>query len=391
MTALPTTASQVTILGHNANATVDGGVALGYGSIANRGAGSAGLDMSLVTDGKVGGFTKDISPVWKSNAAAVSVGHIVTDKEGKLDLANTITRQITGVAAGSEDYDAVNVAQLRQVVAKMHFYTVNEGDKVTITDEIKHQLNKENDGAKKDYGMAAGYMTYTTGVASTVGGSFSTVTTADATTDAEKENVKYQGTGSVSYGTYNYNRNTDVTKKSSGVVNSLVGQNNLVENSNAAQIYGSANSVTNSYRHINMEELNSIITDGNPSTNTPDEVMAKMKKAITDEKTGGMVTVVGSGNTANTAYMTQIQGVSNTVTGQESADESKLTTHNYVGGFFNRLENGKSNYVIGTKNTVTSSSDSTANASNIIIGDNHKLTNGSHNVIIGSEGSGRTQ
>ena len=382
--ALSTAASQVTILGHNANATVNGGVALGYGSIANRGAGSAGLDMSIVTDGKVGGFSTDTNPVWKSNAAAVSVGNIVKDSEGKL-AAGTITRQITGVAAGSEDYDAVNVAQLRQVVSKMHFYTINEGDKVTITDEIKHQLNKENDGAKKDYGMAAGYMTYTTGVASTVGGSFSTVTTADAKTDAEKENVKYQGTGSVSYGTYNYNRNTDVTKKSSGVVNSLVGQNNLVENSNAAQIYGSANSVTNSYRHINMEELNSIITDGNPSTNTPDEVMAKMKKAITDEKTGGMVTVVGSGNTANTAYMTQIQGVSNTVTGQESADESKLTTHNYVGGFFNRLENGKSNYVIGTKNTVTSSSDSTANASNIIIGDNHKLTNGSHNVIIGSE------
>lgn len=383
--ALPTTASQVTILGHNANATVNGGVALGYGSIANREAGKAGLDLSLVTNGKVGDFSKDASPVWTSNAAAVSVGHIAVDKEGKLDLANTTTRQITGVAAGSEDYDAVNVAQLRQVVAKMHFYTVNEGDKVTITDDIKHQLNKENDGAKKDYGMAAGYMTYTTGVASTVGGSFSTVTTADATTDAEKENVKYQGTGAVSYGTYNYNRNTDVTKKSSGVVNSLVGQNNLVENSNATQIYGSANSVTNSYRHINMEELNSIITDGNPNTNTPDEVMAKMKKAITDEKTGGMVTVVGSGNTADTAYMTQIQGVSNTVTGTESADESKVTTHNYVGGFFNKLENGKSNYVIGTKNTVTSSADSTTNASNIVIGDNHTLTNGSHNVIIGSE------
>ena len=382
--ALSTAASRVTILGHNANATVEGGVALGYGSIANRGAGSAGLDMSLVTDGKVGDFSKDTNPVWTSNAAAVSVGHIVTDKEGKL-AAGAITRQITGVAAGSEDYDAVNVAQLRQVIAKMHFYTVNEGDKVTITDAIKHQLNKENDGAKKDYGMAAGYMTYTTGVASTVGGSFSTVTTADATTDAEKENVKYQGTGSVSYGTYNYNRNTDVTKKSSGVVNSLVGQNNLVENSNATQIYGSANSVTNSYRHIPMEELNSIITDGNPNTNTPDEVMAKMQKAITNEKTGGMVTVVGSGNTADTAYMTQIQGVSNTVTGKESTDESKVTTHNYVGGFFNKLENGKSNYVIGTKNTITSSADSTTNASNIVIGDNHKLTNGSHNVIIGSE------
>ena len=121
--ALPTTASQVTILGHNANATVDGGVALGYGSIANREAGKAGLDMSIVTNGKVGDFSKDASPVWTSNAAAVSVGHIAVDKEGKLDLANTITRQITGVAAGREDYDAVNVAQLKAVMnLPVHIY-----------------------------------------------------------------------------------------------------------------------------------------------------------------------------------------------------------------------------------------------------------------------------
>ena len=386
--ALPTTASQVTILGHNANATVDGGVALGYGSIANREAGKAGLDLSLVNkDGKVGDFSKDTNPVWTSNAAAVSIGNIVKDSEGKL-TADAITRQITGVAAGSEDYDAVNVAQLRQVVAKMNYYTVKESDKVTVPPSMKDLTNKDNDGAKKDYGMAAGYMTNTNGVASTVSGSFSGITTATATTDAEKENVKYQGAAALSYGTFNYNRNTDASQKSAGAVNSLVGQTNLVENSNAAQIYGSANSITNSYRHINMDEINSILNDGNPETSTPDKVMEKLQKAIVDEKTGGMVTVVGSANTADKAYMTQIQGVSNTVRGSVVIDENNeknATTHNYVGGFFNTLENGKSNYVIGTKNTITSSSDSTKNASNIVIGDNHKLTNGSHNVIIGSE------
>lgn len=104
------------ILGHNANATVDRGVALGYGSIANREAGKAGLDLSLVNkDGKVGDFSKDTNPVWTSNAAAVSIGNIVKDSEGKL-TADAITRQITGVAAGSEDYDAVNVAQLKAVM-----------------------------------------------------------------------------------------------------------------------------------------------------------------------------------------------------------------------------------------------------------------------------------
>ena len=111
------------ILGHNANATVDRGVALGYGSIANREAGKAGLDLSLVNkDGKVGDFSKDTNPVWTSNAAAVSIGNIVKDSEGKL-TADAITRQITGVAAGSEDYDAVNVAQLKAVMnLPVHFY-----------------------------------------------------------------------------------------------------------------------------------------------------------------------------------------------------------------------------------------------------------------------------
>lgn len=385
--ALPTTASQVTILGHNANATVNGGVALGYGSIANRAKGSAGLDLSLVTEnGKAGGFSKDSSPVWKSNAAAVSVGHIATDAEGKLDLENTITRQITGVAAGSEDYDAVNVAQLRQVVDKMNYYTVKEGDKVKITvpPALKDLTNKNNDGAKSDYGMAAGYLTHTTGIASTVSGSFSGITTAAATTDEEKKGTKYQGVAALSYGTFNYNRNDHKDQQSAGAVNSLVGQSNLAENSNAAQIYGSANSIKNSYRHISMDEIEGILNDNNPETSTPDNVMEKLQKTIADEKTGGMVTIVGSANTADTAYMTQIQGVSNTVKGT-TTDESKATTHNYVGGFFNELQNGKNNYIIGTKNTIKGSDDSTTNESNVIIGDNHKLTNGSHNVIIGSE------
>ena len=390
-TPMTTNKKNVTILGYNANAKVDGGVALGYGSIANRAKGSAGLDLSLVTEnGQAGGFSKDSSPVWKSNAAAVSVGHIATDAEGKLDLENTITRQITGVAAGSEDYDAVNVAQLRQVVDKMNYYTVKEGDKVKITVpiELKDLTNKNNDGAKSDYGMAAGYLTHTTGIASTVSGSFSGITTAAATTDEEKKGTKYQGIAALSYGTFNYNRNNQTDQQSAGAVNSLVGQSNLAENSNAAQIYGSANSIKNSYRHISMDEIEGILNDNNPETSTPDNVMAKLQETIADEKTGGMVTIVGSANTADTAYMTQIQGVSNTVKGtvtNEDTTKGKTTTHNYVGGFFNELQNGKNNYIIGTKNTIKGSDDSTTNASNIVIGDNHKLTNGSHNVIIGSE------
>ena len=86
------------IVGHNANATVDGGGAIGAGSVASREAGVAGYDPATKTDS---------SATWKATDAAVSVG--------KAD--GTMTRQITGVAAGTEATDAVNVAQLQKALS----------------------------------------------------------------------------------------------------------------------------------------------------------------------------------------------------------------------------------------------------------------------------------
>ncbi|WP_287770963.1 ESPR-type extended signal peptide-containing protein [Megasphaera sp.] len=96
---MTSSASDAVTIGRNANTTVDGGVALGSGSIASVDKEVAGYD---VTTGKASTQT---SAAWKSTTAAVSVG----------DVANNVTRQITGVAAGMQDTDAVNVAQLKQV------------------------------------------------------------------------------------------------------------------------------------------------------------------------------------------------------------------------------------------------------------------------------------
>lgn len=89
-------------VGKNAVAKLDDSIALGSGAVADRGKGTVGYDaLGAVHD-------TDQSGVWKSTMNAVSVGH----------AAENITRQITGVAAGSEDTDAVNVAQLKQVNSK---------------------------------------------------------------------------------------------------------------------------------------------------------------------------------------------------------------------------------------------------------------------------------
>ena len=93
------------ILGHNANAKFSKGVALGAESVASVGKDMVGYDLAK------GDHSGDTTGVWKSKAAAVSVGRAEEkDKAGNV-TTSAITRQITNVAAGTQDTDAVNVAQ----------------------------------------------------------------------------------------------------------------------------------------------------------------------------------------------------------------------------------------------------------------------------------------
>ena len=97
------TADNAVAIGNGAKVEAVGGVAIGAGSVADRVAGSE--------KGARGAFAPDTIPdvalsTWISTRGAFSVG----------DTVNNITRQITNVAAGSEDTDAVNVAQLKKAL-----------------------------------------------------------------------------------------------------------------------------------------------------------------------------------------------------------------------------------------------------------------------------------
>ena len=98
-----TTVNDAVAIGHNTEVSVEGGVALGSKSKATVAAGAAGYDISTKA------ASTDTSSTWKATASAVSVG----------DVANNVTRQITSVAAGTNDTDAVNVAQLKKVETKI--------------------------------------------------------------------------------------------------------------------------------------------------------------------------------------------------------------------------------------------------------------------------------
>lgn len=97
-----TTVNNAVVLGHNAKVTGEGGVALGAGSVADRAAEVVGYGAA---EGETG-------IAWKATNGAVSVGSSVEGKK--------ITRQITNVAAGTEDTDAVNVAQLRRAMENVN-------------------------------------------------------------------------------------------------------------------------------------------------------------------------------------------------------------------------------------------------------------------------------
>lgn len=92
-------------LGRYAKAQATYGVALGADSVANRASGQTGYVPS------VGKITSTSTPTWKSTLGAVSVGSGTEGSEK--------TRQIIHVAAGSEDTDAVNVAQLKASQTKL--------------------------------------------------------------------------------------------------------------------------------------------------------------------------------------------------------------------------------------------------------------------------------
>ena len=88
-----------TAVGMKAKAEATGSLALGHTSTATRAAGTFGTATEAVSFGSV----EKTGTTWVSTSGVVSIG------------SDTMSRQLTGLAAGSQDNDAVNVAQLKSL------------------------------------------------------------------------------------------------------------------------------------------------------------------------------------------------------------------------------------------------------------------------------------
>ena len=138
-----TTVHDAVAIGHNTDVSTEGGVALGSGSKATVAAGAVGYD--ILTNAP----STDTSATWKSTASAVSVG----------DVANGVTRQITSVAAGTNDTDAVNVAQLKRLhdmISVNANNTVNvQGDVTNLKKDVSHLDKRVNKAVAGSAALAA--------------------------------------------------------------------------------------------------------------------------------------------------------------------------------------------------------------------------------------------
>ena len=116
---MTTNVTRATAIGFDSNVTTTSGVAIGSQSVSNTAAGVAGYDPATKLASKLTDHT------WVSTLGAVSVG----------DTNKQLTRQITGVAAGTNDTDAVNVAQLKAVAANSQ-----DGNDTLVTSTTGLQL-----------------------------------------------------------------------------------------------------------------------------------------------------------------------------------------------------------------------------------------------------------
>lgn len=379
---ITTTASKAVILGSEANAEKDGGVALGADSVASVDKDIAGYDPSTKL------ASTNTSAAWKATHAAVSVGN-----------GSTATRQITGVAAGTNDTDAVNVAQLKAIAGgtgSIHFVSVKGGNASSV--------NYNNDGAKETGAIAIGANAEATansavamGFNAQSNGSGSIVIgeSSGLIPDASKRRAS-KGNSSIIIGTENVDKGG--TKDHAGSNDGIIGSNNTIQESNGAFVTGAFNHVSDSYQFGQLsaseqQELAQAMADGKP-----------LGKYI--GKWGSHVFVTGDGNTVSQGMNVIISGSQNTVENSKSqtviGDSNKITGRNagtvsgkqeertknvsdLVIGKGNKIE-GNDTYMTGHESlTVIGNNNKAVNpTSSIVIGDNQKLSAIKESVVIGS-------
>ena len=382
------TADCANAFGSNSTASAVWSVALGTNSVADRTSGYVGLYAPEDTN----------SLTWKANAGAVSVGSSVEGKE--------ITRQITNVAAGSADTDAVNVAQLNAVKAaagKKVSLVDGENTKATLVkdDATGTQYKVDVDLSKyaKTEDVAVVYENNKTSLRSTNASVAENAIALGKGASAVKDggvalgNEAHAGNKGTSLGTkaksgregatvvgYNTNSsglystvvgtdaviNTDETAYQTpfkdvivqGAAATVVGSKNTVDNKNKKVYSGVANNIMGAANTIKASNGITIQGSGNTVTDAYKDMDIDLwgdglailggDYSVLAKKQSGAIAVVGGANTVSKQTDSTVIGYDNQLIG----DEKKGSHDVFMAGSHNRLNNVSDSIVMGNKNTI---------------------------------------
>lgn len=270
-------ADDAVAIGNGTTVTAKSGVAIGVGSVADRVAGSE--------KGARGAFAPDTIPdvalsTWTSTKGAVSVG----------DTVGNITRQITNVAAGSEDTDAVNVAQLKKALESID---VDAGTGIKV------------DKITKD-----GKTTYK--ISTNIVGS-------ETTTDKTTVTTNQTNTGS-----------TDTSQGTTTGTSTKIGETVTVSTETKATSFGADDNETADVKPGQRLNINGDGKNISTSVNGNNSIKVELKKDITvDSVTAGDTSISTNGLTIKdgpSITKTGIDGGKQKVTGVAAGDISEKST-----------------------------------------------------------------
>ena len=319
---------------------------------------------------------------WQSTGAAVSVGNSETG----------LTRQITNVAAGTLDTDAVNVAQLKALSAQVSQsveaitldagknINIDSGNNINLNDKIT--LNNENDATNQvtvdgttstisagtdanEVTINGGNATITAGTGAnqvTVDGSKGQVVIGDATSGIVMGNQSVTTT----------NGSTESGQYITGLDNTTWDSNNYVADRAAtegqlAQIAGNISDINTSIGEINNAKRTFVSDTGEQISLGKDDTLNLKGGADTSSLTEGNIGVVN--NEAGNGFDIKL---SSKLSGLDSVETKSLTASNKI--------------TVGSGTTTTSITGDTVTTSSVVTG-NTTINNSGLTIANSSDSS----
>ena len=339
-------------IGTLATAVVSGGVALGSESVANRAALTG-----VSTSASAAAAANQVYAM--DNASAADKAAIVATVQGAQGAVSVgvdgQTRQITNVAAGSEDTDAVNVSQLKAVVNTIKDVEVAAGNNVTVT--------STTDGNKTTYTVSAkgtsisaadnsvtvnndGNNNYTIAVSDDIKNQINNNTTNINTIEQRLDNIKDVEVAA--------GDNVTVTSTTDG------NKTTYTVSAKGTSISAADNSVTvnndgnNNYTIAVSDDIKNQVNNNTTNINTIEQRLDNIKDV--EVEAGNNVTVTSTTDGNKTTYTVSAQGTS------ISAADNSVTVNN----------DGNNNYTIAVSDDIKNQvNNNTTNINNM----GHRINN----------------